>query len=320
MLDSFLYSLNIIAPIFILVMLGVFFKKIKLVNDSFLAVSDKLVFNVCLPCLLFVDIVTSDSKDSFDISLILFCCAAVTVVVILACLISCLLIKTNDKRGAFVQGVYRSNSAILGITLATSMFGSAGSATIAGVLPFIVMFFNVYAVIILSIFAPVNRKMTKKQILSKILKTVIKNPLIISIALALIWKLIGFSGMPKILDVSLSYLSDMATPLALISLGASIKADAIKGRLGLAVASSLCRLVFVPALVVMAALLFGFRGPSLGVVFIIFGGPAAVSSYIMAKQMGSDSDLAAQILLISTVLSTVTMFAGIFILKVLELI
>lgn len=314
MLDSFIFSFNSIAPIFVIVVLGAILKKNGFLNDGFLSVCDKLVFKICLPCLLFQDIATSNISDSLNVGLILFCVIAVTLTAFIPCFFVPLLIKDRNKCGAFIQGVFRSNSAILGVTLAVNMFGDLGKSVIAMVLPFTIVLFNVYAVIILTIFAPSEHKMSTKQLLLHILKSIVTNPLIIAIVLALLWQLVP-AELPTAVDKSLSYLADMSMPVALISLGASINMSSLRGRLGLAVAASIGKTVIVPLIVITAAIMLGFRSVELMVVFILFSTPAAVSSYIMAKQMKSDHELAGQILLVSTLMSLFTMFVGIFILR-----
>ena len=314
MLDSFTYSFNIIAPIFIIVFLGAWLRKKHFVNDEFLSVCDKLVFKICLPCLLFLNIADTNISESLNFKLIIFCIVAVTLTAFIPCLFMPLFIRDKAKCGAFIQGSFRSNAAILGVTLAQSMFADAGVSAIAMVLPFIVVIFNVYAVIILTIFAPVDSKLSPRELIRHIIKAVLTNPLIIAIVFALLWQLVPMK-LPSVADISLSYLADIAMPISLISLGASIDLASLKGRIGLAIASSVCKTVFVPALAIGAAIIIGLRNVELGVVFIVFGGPAAVSSYIMAKQMKSDYELAAQILLISTLMCILTLFLGIFILK-----
>ncbi len=315
MLDSFIFSLNVISPIFILVVLGALLKRMSFASDEFFSTCDKLVFRLCLPCLLFLDIATANLEEYLDIGLIIFCAASTVTLVVLLCLTVPVFVKANDKRGAFIQGVYRSNSAILGFALAESMFGSSGVTTIAMVLPFTVVLYNAFAVVILSIFAPSDTKLSARELLFRIAKTVVTNPNIIAIALALVWKLVPFE-LPDIMNTSLSYLADMSMPLALISLGAEFGFESLKaGRLGLALGASVAKTVFVPAVVVILGILFGFSGVKLGVIFIIFGGPCAVSSYIMAKEMKSDHELAGQILLISTLMSVITLFVGTFVLR-----
>ncbi len=315
MLDSFIFSLNAIVPIFVLVVIGAALKKINFATDEFFSVCDKIVFRICLPCLLFQDIATTNLEEYLNIKLIIFCAAAVAILVILLCLTVPLFVKANDKRGAFIQGVYRSNSAILGFVLAEAMFGGNGVTTIAMVLPFTVVFYNAFAVVILSIFAPSDTKLSPRELTLRIVKTVVTNPHIIAITLALLWQLTPFK-IPVIMNTCLTYLADMSMPLALISLGAGFRFESLKaGRLGLALGASVAKTVLVPAITILVGIFMGFRGASLGVIFIIFGGPTAVSSYIMAKQMKSDHELAGQILLISTLMSVLTLFAGTFILR-----
>ena len=313
MLDSIIYSVNNIMPMFIIVVFGAILGKIGFVNEGFLSVCDKLVFKITLPCMLFIEIVSAEAV-AFNPKLIGFCIAAVVVCLVLACLIVPLFIKDNAKRGAFIQGIYRSNAAIIGLTMAENLFPETGTATMSTVMPFVVVLFNGFAAVLLSIYAPANAKLKPKALTISILKSVVTNPLIISIVLALLWKLTGLT-LPTVADKSLNYLADMSMPLALISLGASFKAESLRGRFGLAVISSTLKTAVVPAAVVLAAIPFGFRGVELGTIFILFGGPAAVSSYIMAKQMKSDHELAGQILLISTLMSVLTLFAGTLILK-----
>ena len=315
MLDSFLFSLNAIAPIFVLVVLGAVLKKINFVSDSFFQGCDKAVFKICLPCLLFQDIATTNLEEYLDLKFIFFNAAAVVALVILLCSLVPIFVKANDKRGAFIQGVYRSNSAILGFALAESLFPDGGTTTIAMALPFTVVLYNVFAVVILSIFAPNENKLSPKELFVRILKTVVTNPHVISITLALLWQLTPLE-LPKLVNTSLTYLADMSMPLALLSLGAGFSLASLKaGRLGYAIGASVGKTVIVPIIVVLTGIFMGFRGVELGVIFIIFGGPTAVSSYIMAKQMKSDHELAGQILLISTLMSVLTLFAGIIILR-----
>lgn len=314
MQESFIFSFNIVAPIFLIVLLGAVLNKLKFFNDGFLAACDKLVFKVCLPCLLFQDIVTADISTALNVRLILFCIVAVTIAAFLPCAILPLFIKDKAKCGAFAQGIFRSNAAILGVTLVSNMFGDAGLSVIAMVLPFVVVLFNVYAVTILSIFAPREVKLSARELVVHIVKTVVTNPLIISVALAFLWRLLPI-GVPAFVDRGLTYLSDLAMPISLISLGASFNASSLKGRVGLAIAASTCRTVLVPLVAVSVAVLLGFRNESLGVILIVFGGPSAVSSYIMSKEMKSDHHLTAQILLISTLMCVFTLFLGIVILK-----
>lgn len=319
MINNLIYSFNAVFPIFILVILGYLLRRFGFITDGFCDVADWLVFKIALPVMLFLDVSGSSMDVIGDVRLIWFCVATVTTSFLLVSLFARFCIRDKSKRGAVTQGVCRSNFAILGVPLAENMFGSVGAQTIAIVMPFVILMFNAYSVVILTLFSDdENTKLDKKRILG-ILKNIVTNPLIIGVVLGLPFLFIDWE-LPVVVNKSLHYLSNLCTPLALMSLGANFKPANLKGRVGYAIGASLGKTVLLPTIMVTIAALLGFRDVALGVVLILFGAPTAVSSYIMAKKMHNDGELAAQILLLTTLLCIFTIFIGIFILKTLQLI
>lgn len=319
MLSNLTYSINAVVPIFILVIIGYLLKRFRFITDEYCEVSERLVFKIALPIMLFMEVAGSSLEVIGDMRLIWFCIITVTASFLIVTILAVLCIKDVTKRGAFVQGCCRSNIAILGVPLAENMFGTVGVQLIAVVMSFIILMFNAYSVIILSIFSSdAEHKLSKKSFIG-ILKNIVTNPLIIGVVLGLVFMLLDWE-LPVIVNKSMTYLNHLCTPLALMSLGANFKTADMKGRIGYAVVSALGKTVILPGIMVTLAALFGFRDAALGVVLIAFGAPTAVSSYIMAKKMKNDGELAAQILLLTTLLCIVTIFIGIFILKTLQLI
>ncbi len=319
MLSNLTYSINAVAPIVILVLLGVFLKRIGLIHEAFTEEAEKIVFKVALPVMLFLEVAESGLTSGFDTRLIVFCLISVTAAFLIAALVVPLFIKDRAKCGSFVQGACRSNFAILGVPLAYNLFGDGGSAAIAFVMPFVILMFNGYSVIILSIFSKARENRLNRKAILGIVKNIVTNPLIIGVVLALpfmLWQI----ELPVILKKSLTYTENLATPLALICLGANFKTESLRGRAGLAVLASAIKTVLLPTTMVIIAALCGLRNEALGVVLILFGSSTAVSSYIMSKNMDNDHELAAQILLLTTMMCAFTMFSGIFILKNLNLI
>lgn len=320
MAANFLYSVNAIVPIVLLVVLGFVLRRIGFLTDGFTAVGESVVFKAALPALLFLDVAGGDLSTALSQgSLVIYCVSAVTGTFLAASLLVPLFLKDNKKRGAFVQGMCRSNFAVLGIPLAENMFGGSGLAAVAIVMPFVILMFNAYSVVVLSAFEPKEDRATPGQTALSILKNIVTNPLIIAVILALplmIWHI----ELPTVLDKSIGYLGDLATPLALLCLGANFKPDTVRGNLKCVVLASVGKTIVLPAVFVTVAALFGFRNESLGVILILFGAPSAVSSYIMARKMKSDAELAAQIMLVTTVACVFTIFGGIFLLRTLGLI
>lgn len=317
--SDFLYSINVILPVLLLVLLGAFLKRIGLLSDSFCSAADKLVFKVALPVMLFLDVAGASLADAPDPSLIAFILISVTASFFLTSLCTPLLIKDRAKCGAVVQGICRSNFAILGIPLLEGMFGDAGSAAAAVVVPIVILMFNAYSVVVLSVFAPQDKQMTPAETIKKIAVSVVTNPLIIGVLLGLPFMLSDLT-LPLPVSKTLGYLDGMVTPLALMSLGASTSLKSMRGKLRLSLTASAVKTVLIPTVMCTVAALLGLRGVALGIVLILFGAPTAVSSYVMAKNMGSDHEVAGQILLFTTSVCVFTIFLGIFVLKRLALI
>ncbi|MGN1345418.1 MAG: AEC family transporter [Eubacteriales bacterium] len=319
MLSNLTYSVNAVLPVFLLVVLGALLKRGGKINAAFLDVADWMVFKVALPVMLFLEVAQSTIVEGFDRKLIVFTVIAVTLSFLLVSVLAVLFLHDSTKRGAFIQGICRSNVAILGVPLAENMFGAVGAQTIALVIPFVILMFNTYSVIVLSVFSSSNAHQLNRKAVLGILKNIVTNPLILGVVLGLPFMLFHIP-LGTAASRTLQYISNLTTPLALISLGANFRLESLRGRLGCALTAAIGKTVVLPALAVTAAALIGLRGPSLGVILICFGAPTAVASYIMSKKMDNDYELSAQILLLTTMMCILTIFVGIFLLKTLQLI
>ena len=179
MLDNLVFSINAILPVFIMVILGWILKNKNFLPESFFSYADKFVFKIALPCNLFVGILAGDPQKLLNaLPLILFCAVGITALFLVACAVVPIFIKDNAKRGAFIQGIYRGNFAILGLPIAENLFGEIGSTTVAVVMPAAIMLVNVYAVIILTVYAPNDVKKSPMKTFTDICLSIIKNPLI----------------------------------------------------------------------------------------------------------------------------------------------
>ena len=321
MLDNLILSLNTVTPVLILTVLGMVLKKIRLLPDGFYSAADKFVFDIALPCMIFLQVAGADMTGGgdlmklpiFTVVMLLLTCTAFSVV-------THLIVRDPARVGASVQSMFRSNASILGVVFITNIYAGTAESEVALAgyaitMPFVILMYNVLSVVVLTVFMPTAEGEEKQKInIGKILINTAKNPLIIAVVLGLPFMIFGWE-LPTILNISLGYLSDSTTALALISLGAGFSFSALKGNITLASVTSIVKTVIHPIIGVAAAYLCGFRGNELLITFIIFGTPAAVSSYIMAKNMKSDHELAGQILLISTLMCILTIFLGVFLMK-----
>ncbi len=309
-METFLFSVNAVVPVFIIILLGLFLRRRRIIDTQFVSVSQKVVFMIALPALIFQSIASTDLGEVLDVPLIAIAFGGTLAVFFLTWLVGGRFIRQRQSLGAFIQGVYRSNFAIIGLPIIGSMFGTAGAAKGAIVLSILMPLFNVLAVVILSVTGPRSDEIDFKAILLGILK----NPLIIATAAGIACALAHLQ-LPVVVERSIAYLTDISVPLALLGIGGSFSAGSFREKLSLSLTATFLKILLLPAVLVTLAASAGLRGSSLGVLFIFFASPTAVSSYIMAKAMDSDADLAGQIVMLTTLGSVLTIFAGVFVLK-----
>lgn len=314
MWENFLFGLNAVLPICLILLLGRLLRRLG-IGDSFFKTCDRLVFNLFLPLLLFQSVANS-RLSSADGGLFAFALTAMILTVVLPWVITPLFVRDNARRGAFIQGVFRSNVAILGLPLAELLFGAEGRARYAVFTAAALFVINSASVVVLAVFAPRSEeKPSAGKVVKDVLLSIVKNPLVIAIVLGLPFMLIDAVKLPVFLDTTVEYLAGLATPLALLSLGASVHFTDDRSRLKLAVIASVLKSFLIPAAVTAAALLMGFRGVNLGVIFLLFAVPSAVASYVHAQNMKSDALLAGQIIVLTTVMSLVSVFLGMFLMR-----
>ncbi|MBE0570290.1 MAG: AEC family transporter [Ignavibacteriaceae bacterium] len=315
MIDNIIFTANVVAPVFLLVALGYFVKKINVINENFVDVTSKFVYSVSLPALVFINIAEIDLSEAIDFSQIIYIYSATLLSFVLIWLFSMPFIKEGKNLSVFVQGAYRSNFAIVGFAIVSKLFGSYALGKAALVLAFILPLYNILAVIILTVPLRKEKKLNLKSTVFEILF----NPLIIAVIVGLPFSYFKIE-IPSFINLTIGFLAELALPLALIGIGGSLNLQNIKKASGLAFTSSAIKIIIVPLLLTLGAYHFGFRELDLGIMFVLFASPTAIVSFIMAEAMGANSKLAGNIVLISTVASVFTIAAGIVILKELALI
>ncbi len=309
-MQNLFVTLNLVAPVFLIVILGYILKKYKFINDDFVKISARIVFSVSLPAFIFLEISRMHISEILNAELILFVYIGTFVTFMLSWLAAKPLKGNGKIKSVFIQGSFRGNFAIVGLALILSVFGTEMLPKASLVLAFIIPLYNLLSVIALVI--PM-RKTNNKNISSAFFE-IIKNPLIIAVLLAIPFSILRIPVHHLVVSTG-SYLAAMTLPLALIGIGGFMNFSDVKKGFGITVYSSILKLIVFPLIAVAAALLLGFNGDDVGIIFILFGCPTAIASFIMAESMGADSKLAANILLATTLGSIVTITIGLFILK-----
>ena len=301
-MENLIFCLNATIPIFLTLMLGLFFRKIGLFDDTIVSRLNKFVFNAALPALLFLDIAKSDFYSVWNTKFVLFCFFVTLISIGISTGLSYLL-KPRNIQGEFIQASYRSSAAILGIAIIQNLYGNAGMAPlmIIGSVPL----YNVMAVITLSLFAPGGGKLDTAKLI-RTLKGIATNPIILGILTGMVW--------------SLLHLGKTATPLGLMAMGGALKFGKAFARPKPLIACSFLKLVGYEAVFLPLAVLLGFSHDMLVAIIIMLGSATTVSCYIMAKNMDYDGDFTSGVVMTTTLLSSFTMTIWLYICKSLGLI
>ena len=308
MLAIFLQTLTVTAPVFAMLFLGVVLKRVGWINDSFIHTASALVFNVTMPALLFLGIVHADLRTAMQPKVLGYFTLATLVCFGLAwgwAIWRC----PREDRGIYTQGAFRGNNAVIGLALAASMYGDYGISLGAVLAALVILLYNTLSTIVLAVYSPVIKSDPWS-----ICKSVFKNPLIISVLAAIPFAAFKI-GLPHWLQASGEYLAAMTLPLALICIGGTLSLVSLRKSGNLALSASLLKMISLPLLTTCGAWLYGFRGPELGTLFLYFASPTAAASFVMARAANGNHELAAAIIVMTTLMAAITTNIGIFVLQ-----
>lgn len=310
--DNLIFSLNATVPVFLLMMLGYLLHgKTRLLGSEFADHMNTFVFQLALPVQLFESLITAEFREVWDGGAVLFCLAATALSILIMMAVS--LTQKPPLRAEFIQGGYRSSQALLGAALMQNIYGHNGplALIIIGSVPL----YNVAAVLLLTLLSPAGGRLDRRT-LSRALRGIVTNPIILAIAAGTAWSLLEIP-MPDMLGKAMSSLGATATPLGLLALGASIDWRQAAALWRPTLICSLFKLVIFAAAFLPAAIFLGCRGELLVSILVMLGSPATVSSFTMARSMGHEGTLSAGVVMMTTVCSAFTFTGWLYLLRVL---
>lgn len=314
-MENLVFSLNATVPVFVMMVLGyVLHAKTRLVSSQFAAAMNTFVFQLALPVQLFKNLAESDFTSVWNGKAVLFCFFASLLSILLA-LAASFRLQDRTMQAEFVQGAYRGSQALLGAALLQNIYGSTGS--LALVLIGAVPLYNVAAVVLLTLLQPGGR--ITAATMKKTLLRIATNPIILSIAIGLLWSLLRLPY-PTILAKSVSSLAAVASPMGLLALGACTDLKKIFLCWKPTLVCSAMKLVGFAVLFLPVAVLMGFRGEVLVAMLIMLASPATVSCFTMARSMGHEGTLSSGVIAFTTVASAFTFTLFLFLLRALGLV
>lgn len=315
-MEQLLFSINATAPIFFVMVIGYILRRAKMMDEPTIKTLNKLNYTVTLPALLFRDISESDFASVWDTKYVLFCFLVTLFTICAIWVLAGLLFRKKKLLGEFIQASYRSSAAVMGVAFIQNIYGNSGMAPlmIIGTVPL----YNVAAVLVLSFTGP-DAQGPHKQALKKSLWGIATNPIILSIFAGMLCSACRIDC-PVMIDKTIGNIASLATPLALLALGAGFEG---RKAVQLVKPTSICalvKLVILPTAFLPLAVLFGFRNEMLIALLVMLGAPTTPSCYIMAKNLGHEGVLTSGTVVTTTFFSSVTLTLALFILKSLGLI
>ena len=297
-------AFSVTAPIFLLIILGAYLNHIKFITQEFIRVSSKLIFTIGLPVMLFTSTATHDFNKLINVTHLALILVTTFMVYIISHYSALNFISDKRDKGVFVQGAFRGNLIILGLAFCASAYGEQGIAIATLPMAVIIIVYN-----LLSIYT-LNASLHQQEFsVRKNVNDIIKNPLIIGIVFGLLINLIKLP-LPDVLIQSNHYLSQMTLPLALIAIGGSLNFLELKQNIKPAMMASLYKVLLSPLIMIVLLYLLPIEQTAAGVLFLLTASPTATASFIMVKAMNGNSDLAAKIIIVSTLLSLFTVTLG----------
>ena len=309
--ENLLFSLNASMPIVLLMIFGYICRKVDLLDDHTTSKLNKFTFKAALPALLFKDLSTADFRAVWDGEMVGFC-VIVTILSVAIAVVYSLFHKDKAERGEIIQASYRSSAAVLGIAFVNNIYGESLMAAlmIVGTVPI----YNIIAVAVLAATSPDKKGESKKMLFLDTLKGVVTNPIIIGIAVGILWSLIKIPQ-PAIMSKTVGYMANMATPLSLIALGASFKVEEAKSKVGVTVGICFIKLILFCGIFLPIAINMGFRGEKLVAVLVMLGSATTGSCFVMVKNFWHKGTITAFAVMLTTVCSAFTLTLWLFLLR-----
>ncbi|MBR3900611.1 MAG: AEC family transporter [Ruminococcus sp.] len=309
--ENLLFSLNASMPIVLLMIFGYVCRKVDLLDDHTTSKLNKFTFKAALPALLFKDLSTADFRAVWDGEMVGFC-VIVTILSVAIAVVYSLFHKDKAERGEIIQASYRSSAAVLGIAFVNNIYGESLMAAlmIVGTVPI----YNIIAVAVLAATSPDKKGESKKMLFLDTLKGVVTNPIIIGIAVGILWSLIKIPQ-PAIMSKTVGYMANMATPLSLIALGASFKVEEAKSKVGVTVGICFIKLILFCGIFLPIAINMGFRGEKLVAVLVMLGSATTGSCFVMVKNFGHKGTITAFAVMLTTICSAFTLTLWLFLLR-----
>ena len=313
-MTHFLLGLNIIFPIFFVILAGFLAKHKGYLDEHFVSTSTWIVFYVALPLKLFSDI-RNAQIESLPTTYVAYILLGICLVFFATWIAARPFIRDRKKLSAFVHCSFRSNFVYVGYPILESLYGTPSPEHMIVITVFGLTLYNILAIVILTLYSESEDKRLHP---GKILLKILKNPMIIAIFIGVLFNILEipvYSGHDK----GIGLLASLCTPLSLLLIGASLSFESVKKDMGLVLTSATIRTILTPLVLIPLGMIIGLSAVELGIAYVFWATPCAINCFIYTREMGGDYELASKIITTSFLFAIVTYPIGIGLLHMLQI-
>jgi len=314
-MENLLFSINSTVPVFAVMVLGYILCRTSVIGDEYVRDTNRLTFRILLPVMLFNSMRSSDFQGVVQPGFLLFCLVYLLIYTLAAWLIASRFIKDRKKLGSFVQGVFRGNSAIIGVSVAQNIYEN-DLGPIPLMLSVAMIFFNAVSILILTCSGSAERNLRRQ--LADVFKSIVGNQIIWGILLGLACSLAQVR-FPVVIDKILTNIGGMASVVALIAAGGGFSMESFRSDLKLIITAVACKLIIMPSAALLLGYMIGYRGVTLFSLLVMTGVSTATTSVVMARELKCDENLSINILAATTLCVPVTYTMWVYILAFMQL-
>ena len=294
--------LSTIIPMFSVILAGWVARRRGLIPASFLGPANRLVFHLAIPAMIFRSISLGGFDRNFNLPVVLITLSAILAVFFLMWIVGRALGLGRKHFATVIQSSFHGNMGYIGFAVAYYYLGDQGLAQASIVAGFVMILQNLLAVILLQWYSDTasDRLSPRRLILG-----IAGNPVILSAMAGILYSAMGIP-LPTIPDRALKILGDLALPLALLLIGASLTFHLVRSQPVPLASSCAVKLGILPG--IGMALFHAFEVPTAAHLpaMILLASPTATIAYVMAAEMNGDTEFAAAAISASTMLSAVT--------------
>ncbi|MGI6204630.1 MAG: AEC family transporter [Anaerovoracaceae bacterium] len=309
MLEVMKLAVTAVFPLMTLMIIGYICRRVGFITQDIVNGTNKIVFRIFLPVLIFYNLYANDFRGFVDIRLIIYIPAAVIAVIIVASVIVPRVNHDRKQEPVIIQAIFRGNLVYVGMPVMEAVAGEKYLGLMALAITITIVVYNIMSVVVFEALRDEG-----KPDYGKMMKGIATNPLIHGAVAGIIFTLAGWKIPALPLDI-IKDMSGVATPLVLVLLGAGFSFSAGRKYTKQIFWTVASRLVIAPAVAVPIAILLGFNNYEIIVVFATMCAPTAVNTYTISQQMGGNDELAAQLVAYASACSIFTIFIWIIVLQ-----